>query len=57
VKDAVLRLARNSGFHLSAFIFDLLPPSQGADAAAPIIEEQLAKAGVRLAMALNRLWP
>jgi hypothetical protein len=27
------------------------------DAAAPVIEEQLAKAGVRLAMVLNRLWP
>jgi len=27
------------------------------DAATPIIEEQLSKAGVRLAMVLNRLWP
>jgi hypothetical protein len=27
------------------------------DAVTPIIEEQLAKAGVRLAMVLNRLWP
>ena len=27
------------------------------DAATPAIEEQLAKAGVRLAMVLNRLWP
>ena len=27
------------------------------DTAAPVIEEQLAKAGVRLAMVLNRLWP
>jgi hypothetical protein len=27
------------------------------DAATPVIEEQLAKAGVRLAMAPNRLWP
>jgi hypothetical protein len=27
------------------------------EAATPVIEEQLAKAGVRLAMVLNRLWP
>jgi hypothetical protein len=27
------------------------------EAATPAIEEQLAKAGVRLAMVLNRLWP
>jgi hypothetical protein len=38
--------------------FRALPvPSQGADAATPIIEEQLTKAGVGLAMVLNRLWP
>jgi len=38
--------------------FRALPvPSQGADAATPVIEEQLAKAGVRLAMVLNHLWP
>jgi hypothetical protein len=30
---------------------------QYEDPAAPVIEEQLAKAGVRLAMVLNRLWP
>lgn len=27
------------------------------DAAAPVVEEQLAKAGIRLAMILNRIWP
>ncbi len=27
------------------------------DAAAPVIEEQLAKAGIRLAMVLNQVWP
>jgi hypothetical protein len=38
--------------------FRALPvPSPSADAATPVIEEQLAKAGVRLAMVLNRLWP
>jgi len=31
------------------------PPYQNA--AAPVIEEQLAKAGIRLAMVLNQLWP
>jgi len=30
---------------------------QYQEAATPIIEEQLAKAGVRLAMVINHLWP
>jgi hypothetical protein len=30
---------------------------QYQDAAAPVVEEQLAKAGIRLAMLLNQLWP
>jgi hypothetical protein len=27
------------------------------NAAAPVIEEQLAKAGIRLSMILNQIWP
>lgn len=55
VKMATCADDNNVGNRLFAFHEDIEQPYQ--DAAVPIIDEQLAKAGIRLAAVLNALWP